>query len=216
MYKEYAIYDIAVNEIELKKSITEALKLDIDGISVLPMSVKTAKAYVDNDFTLSCPIDYPMGLMDLKSRAHAVEQAIKNGVNTIDLMVPSFFLCNRKYDKFREDIRTISSICSGSNIELRYFLEYRIYSYDLLYKMSQILLDLGVTRVFPSSGHLLDNIYDNLLAIGLINKKVPDMKIIFNGNIWYSDQCDMLKKANLYGLRVSSLYSLKLLKDHYF
>lgn len=214
MYKEFALYDIAINELEIKNSIIEALKFDIEGISVLPMAVKAAKTYVHNKILLSCPIDYPMGLMDLKSRTHSVEQTIKLGANVIDLVVPSFFLCNRKYDKFREDIKTISSICLDHNVKLRYFLEYRIYSYDLLYKMSQILLDLGITHIFPSSGYLLDNIYDNLLAIALINKKVPNIKLICNGNIWHSDQCDMLKKANLYGLRVNTLHSLKLLKDH--
>jgi deoxyribose-phosphate aldolase len=216
MYKEYAIYDVAINEIELKNTIIEAVKLNIDGISVLPMAVKAAKTYIGNNFVLSCPIDYPMGLMDLKSRTHMVEQTIKAGANTIDLVVPSFWLCNRKYDKFREDIKTMLAICSNSCVKLRYFLEYRVYSHELLYKISQILADLGVTEAFPSSGYLLDNIYDNLLAIALINKKVSTINIICNGNIWHTDQCDMLKKANLYGLRVSTLHSLKLLKDHNF
>lgn len=216
MYKEYSIYDIAVNEAELKNNLAEALKLHIDTISVLPMFAKIAKSCLGKEFPISCPIDYPMGLMDSKSRAHAVEQTIKNGANIVDVVIPSFFACNRKYDKFREDIRTMSTICSNHNIKLRYFLEYRIYSYDLLYKMSQILLDLGVDTIFPSTGYLLDNIYDNILAIALINKKSPKINLICNGNVWNSDQCTVIKKANLYGLRVNNLHSLKLLKDHNF
>lgn len=52
-------------------------------------------------------------------------------------------------------------------------LEYRIYSYELLYKIAQILLDHGVTTILPSTGYLLDDINDNILACVLIHKKWP-------------------------------------------
>jgi deoxyribose-phosphate aldolase len=143
----------------------------------------------------------------------ATEQAIKNGAKTIDILCPSVPLCNRKYDRFREDIKTIKDICLQNNVDLRYFLEYRIYSYELLYKMAQILCDFGVTTAFPSTGYFLDDIHDNILATALINKKNSNINIIVNGNIWNKKHLDMIKKANLYGIRVNSLNGLKLLTD---
>lgn len=213
MFLEYALYDIATNETEFKESVTQVLKYKIDVLSVLPLYLKIAKTLAGDLAEISCPIDYPMGLMDMRGRCVAAEQAIKNGAKIIDVVCPSILLSNRKYDKFREDIRTLNDLCLQENVQLRYFLEYRVYSYELLYKIAQILYDLGVASVLPSTGYLLDDVYDNILASGLINKKVPNINIVCNGNIWNNQQVDTIKKANLYGVRVSSLNALKLLKD---
>jgi deoxyribose-phosphate aldolase len=203
-----------MNEAELKDSVSQVIKYPIHSLSVLPSSVKTIKNIIDtNTITLSCPIDYPMGIMDLKSRITLTEQCIKNGAKIIDAVCPSFILTNRKYDKLREDIKTLQSVTNNSGVILRYFLEYRVYSYDLLYKVSQIMSDLGIKTILPSTGYLLDDIHDNILASVLIAKKVSNIHIICNGNIWLKSHYDMLKKANLYGIRVGSLHSLKLLLD---
>ena len=101
--------------------------------------------------------------------------------------------CNRKYDKFREDIKNNLEICTKNNIELRYILEYRVFTYELLYKVSQILMDFGINTIYPSTGYLLDDINDNILASALINKKVP-INIICNGNIWNISQINNVSK----------------------
>lgn len=213
MHIEFSLYDIATNESELKDSLTNLLKYNIDSLSVLPFYTKTVKNFIGSSIPLSVPIDYPLGLLDSKSRLIAIEQAIKSGVQIIDLVCPSSLLSNRKYDKFREDIKNANELCGQSNIQLRYFLEYRIYSYELLYKLAQILRDFGVSTIFPSTGYFLDDIHDNILATALINKKVPDINIISNGNIWNKNHAQILKKTNLYGIRLNSINSLKLLKD---
>jgi len=213
MYVEFALYDIASNETELKDSLASLARYKIDTVSVLPYYLRIAKNYLSNSTKISIPIDYPLGLLDLKTRLVAIDNAIKSGAQVIDLVCPSLLLSNKKYDKFREDIKTVFDLCSQSNVELRYFLEYRVYTYELLYKLAQILKDHGIKTILPSTGYLLDDIHDNILATALINKKVPDINIISNGNIWNSKHIETLKKTNLYGLRVNSINSLKLLTD---
>jgi deoxyribose-phosphate aldolase len=211
MYTEYCYFDISSNETEIKAIIGQAVKFPISSISVFSPYIKTIKSLIPNDIKLSSPIDYPLGLLDTKSRLSATECAIKQGVNTIDIVCPAYYLCNRKYDKFREDIKLLNTLCKNNGVELRYFLEYRIYNYELLYKISQILLDLEISTILPSSGYLLDDISDNVLASALINKKVAKINIIANGNIWNTNQVTMLEKSNLYGIRVNSLNGLSLL-----
>ena len=152
--------------------------------------------------------------MDLKSRAIATENAIKSGAKIIDIVGPSYYLCNRKYDKFREDIRVLKELCDQYSVSLRYFLEYRVFSYDLLYKAAQILLDNGIMTILPSTGYSLDEINDNILASALINKKIPNIKIICNGNIWQSKHLVSIEKAGLYGVRVNSINGLELIAQN--
>lgn len=210
---EYSNYDIASNESEFKDNIIAALKYKPDTISVLPSYIKLVKNIFnsDNHPQLSCVIDYPIGSSDLHTRLTSTEYAIKNGAQVIELVSPSFFLCNRKYDKFRVDIQEHSALCLKYNVELRYVLEYRIFTYDLLYKVSQILIGHNIYKIYPSTGYLLDDIADNILVASLIKKKVFNIQPIVNGNIWNNRHFALinLNKNNIYGLKINNIHSLE-------
>jgi deoxyribose-phosphate aldolase len=212
---EYSYFDISSNDVETKSNISQAIKLGVDCISILPGYIKNVKSEsYTAKIPIACPIDYPLGTLDLKSRISALEFGLKNGADIFDIVLPSYYLCHRKYDKFREEISTLSSIVKQYNKEIRYFLEYRVYSYDLLYKVTQILLELGITECFPSTGYLLDDINDNIIASAMINKKSHQINIIINGNVWNSKQVEVILKNKPYGIRVNSINALNLLKNH--
>ena len=216
MIIEYSIYDIAISDEELKKNLNEVVTYNPSTISVLPANIKLAKNIVSStnkSIKISTCIDYPLGIFDTKTRNMAVESAIKSGADIISVCAQSYFFCNRKYDKFREDIRSNLEICSKNNVKLRYFLEYRVFTYELLYRVSQILLDLGVDTIYPSTGYLLDDINDNLVAAALINKKVP-INIICNGNIWNNSQINNIFKSKIHGIKVNSINGLDLLNQN--
>lgn len=210
MIIEYSNYDIANNDTEIKNNTIEACRYNIKTISVNCQSLKTIRSSVPDNINISCPIDYPLGTMDSRSRNIAIEFAIKNGASEIDLVIPTHSICNRKYDKFREDVKTNMLICQSEKVNLRYMLEYRVFTYEILYKISQILLENNVTEIYPSTGYSLDDINDNLIASAMINKKVPSINIISNGNVWNQNQVDSIKKAGLYGIRVNSINALRL------
>jgi len=213
MITEYSFYDIASNDAETRKILTEASTFKLDSISVLPFNLKLAKNILgsNSSIVLSCPVDYPLGIMDAKSRSESLFFAIKNGAKIIDMVCPVYLLCNRKYDKFKEDIKISQNICLENGVVLRYILEYRVYSYELLYKVAQILLEHQIETVYPSTGYFIDNISDNILACALINKKIPKINIISNANFWNDSHIELVLKANLFGLRVNSINALNIL-----
>jgi deoxyribose-phosphate aldolase len=213
MLLEYSYYDIASNDTEIQKNLTEALKHKIQTISVLPPYSRLIKSMVSNTMKVSCPIDYPLGVLDIKSRLSVIDFCLKNNVDIIEAVCPAQLLCNRKYDKFRDDIKQLTNLCSSVNVELRYVLEYRQYSYELLYKVAQILYDFNVQVIYPSTGYSLDDISDNIIASALINKKVPNINIICNSNFWNNNHLKMIKNNQLYGLRINSLNGLQLINS---
>jgi deoxyribose-phosphate aldolase len=208
---EYAYYDTSSNDNELKEAIVACVKYPIDTLSVFPTYLKTVKSLIPDSILLSTPIDYPLGIMESKIRLESVNEAIKNGAKAIELVCPINIICNRKYEKFRDEIKNIIELCSQSETKIRYILEHRQYSYELMYKVAQVLLTGGVDTIYPSTGYLLDNIYDNVLAASLVHQKVDKIKIICNGNIWNDSHIDLIKKTNPYGVRVNSIHSLDLL-----
>lgn len=212
MIIEYSVYDISLSDDELKKNIQQACAYNPQSISVFPSSIRLARAIAPSIISLSTAIDYPLGLTDTKNRNLMIESCAKSGISILNIVAQPTHFCNRKYDKFRDDIKTNLEICNKYSIELRYMLEYRVFTYELLYKVSQVLLDLGINTIYPSTGYLLDDINDNILAAGLINKKVP-INIICNGNIWNISQIKNIKKMHLYGIKVNSINALELISQ---
>lgn len=208
-YIECGYYDIAANENEMKEFVIAAIKYQPELISVFPHYIKLVKNN-SNNIPVGCLIDYPLGLLDLKSRLLATEFAIKSGANVIELVAPTYHLCNRKYDKFREDVKSHLELCQENNVELRYIVEYRVFTLELLYKIAQILSSFGIKVMYPSTGYSLDDINDNLLACALISKKTTNIKLIANGNVWNDKQIDTINKnIDLYGFKCHSINSLQ-------
>lgn len=212
---EYGHYDIASNEQEVKDLITQAIVYKPDIISVFPSYLKLALSNMPENISLGCVIDYPLGLLDSKSRQSAAEFAVKNGADIVEIVAPTHLLCNRKYDRFRDDIKNMKKICETDNVKVRYILEYRTFTLDLIYKVCQILLEFEIDTIYPSSGYLLDDISDNILASALINKKVPEIKIFGTGNIWNDKQAVLLyKSVDLFGFKCHTINGLQRLHDN--
>jgi deoxyribose-phosphate aldolase len=220
IYTEYACLDYSINEIETTKNITDAIKYGITNISVLPYTLNTLRSISDikdKNISVSCPIDFPLGVSDLKTRSFAVSSLCKtynNLISSIDLFIPTKTITNRKYDKFRDDIKTNLEICNEFNIQLRYILEYRIYNHDVLAKVCQILMDYGINTVLPSSGTMIDDIHDNLIACNFLMNK-SKINTIATGNIYNDKQVNsVIKMAELYGIRLFNIHSLHMFIDH--
>ncbi len=210
MQIQYACYDYILPEEEIKKNITNALKLGIKNISTYSYSLSSIRSLISNDIDLSVPVDFPYGISDSKIRNFSINQLSKiENVKTIDLAAPAKILVNRKYDKFRDDVKSNLDICNENNIKLRYVLEYRIFSHEILAKVCQILYSLGIKEVFPSTGQMLDDINDNIIATKYLSSK-SEIKVISNGNIWNLTQIDNIKNSSIYGIRFHNINSLEL------
>jgi deoxyribose-phosphate aldolase len=207
---EYGYYDVASNENEVKNILSQIATYQIDNVSVFPYYVKLAKTVLQNRCSVACVIDYPFGLSDTDARILSVNNAILNGANVIQILAPSSMLCNKKYDKFKKEIELLNKICIENSVELRYILEYKIFTSDLLYKLSYILSEQGINIIYPSSNHLMNNISDNILVTMLLKKKNPKINIVVNGSVWTEDQIDLiLNNKNIYAYKTSNIYTLE-------
>ena len=212
MYLEYACYDYSLSDEEIKKNLTSAAQLGVENIALFYSgSSSLLKSFLEEypQVKIYCPVDYPYGLADSKSRLFITTQLAKSGIAGIDMVVPAKFIANRKYDKLRDDIKNNLLVCQENNVTLRYILEYRVFNHETLAKTCQIFKSLGIDYAFPSTGHMIDDINDNLIAAKYLHTK-SEIKVICNGNIWTQKQIDNLKNSNIYGVRVHYLSSLEL------
>jgi len=212
MYIDYCCYDYSINEIETTNNISTAIKHGIKNIFVFPYTINYIKQdYINDSIKFGCPVDFPYGLSDQKTRNFAVENIAKsNKIKYIDLMIPTKIITNRKYDKFRDDIKTNLDICKEHGVELRYVLEYRIYSHEVLTKICQILKSFNINTILPSSGIMLDDINDNIIACKFLQTKT-EIKTICTGNIYLVNHLALVKKSNIDGLRIHNIFAVNLL-----
>lgn len=210
MYIDFAIINTDINEAEAKTIITEVIKYPINSITVPYYLVKSIKNIIqDCPISISCFIDYPLGISDTKTRRFAAEQAHKLGITSIDIAMPQNLAANRRYDKIREDINSLCSFCFENNIQPKYILEYRVFDHHCLKKICEIFDDFNIKYTYPSSGFFIDNLADNILASIFLHQNSKDLNVICSGNIWTNKHFETIKKSGLFGFRTSSQHSLQ-------
>lgn len=150
-----------------------------------------------------------MGISDQKTRRFAVEQAVKNGANSVDIAMPQNLAANRKYDKIREDIKNIYDFCHENDVQIRYILEYRVFDHHCLKKVCEIFDDYNIIYAYPSTGFFLDNLADNILASIFLHQNSKNLNVISTGNIWSEKHFETIKKSGLFGFRTNSIHSLR-------
>jgi len=211
-YHEINLYAKDKSEKEILQDAFQAIEADVDGISTNIVHLPAIKDIIPQSKTLSCPIDYPNGLNDTSMRQHSVITAIRKGANTIDLVVNSVFVVDKKEAKLVEDVGAIVQICKKSAATLRVMLDYRLFEPKVFMRTAKLLVDCGVDYFYPSTGHFLDNYIDNLLAAQEIQKKHKVM-VIANGNIWHETQYDNIHDSGIFGIRFKSPHNLAFIKN---
>jgi deoxyribose-phosphate aldolase len=211
---EYNLYNIDYNEIELKAKIEEAIKYSVSSISVPFAYTKLCKSLVkDTGIKIANPIDYPLGIMDTNSRGFAIKNAIDNGAQKINIVIQNNLLCSKKYDKIKQDIQNNNNICTEKNVDLNYYVEYRTFTHQSLIKACAILLENNIQKVYVSTGFMLDNPEDNLIATVLLKDK-SKIQTIFTGNIWTVKHVENLRKNNISYVCTNSIESIKLIHKY--
>lgn len=208
MYIDFAITSTDISEAEAKKLIQDIADYPVSSITAPIYLIKYLKP-ITNKQLLSCFIDYPLGVSDIKTRRCAIEQAHKAGATAIDIAMPQNLAANRKYDKIREDIRSAQEFCQENNIQIRYILEYRVFDHHCLKKICEIFEAHKILHVYPSTGFFLDNLADNILASIFLYQNSKDLNVICSGNLWTDKHFDTILKSGLFGFRTTSIHSLK-------
>lgn len=211
MYIDFYINDTSISDSEAKDLIKDIISLDIlNSITVPFYLIKSTKALISqHGLDFSCFIDYPLGINDNATRLFSIQQAGKLGVNTVDITIPQNLAANRKYDKIRDDIKSVMELCDKIKINPRYILEYRVFDHHCLKKICEIFDSFGIKYAFPSTGYFLDNLADNILASIFLHQNSKDLNIISTGNIWSDKHFEILLKSKIFGFRTNSTHSLK-------
>lgn len=186
----------------------------ISKIACLPPYVNVLKKKTQ-ETKIASIIDFPLGLLKTEQRLDLIKDSIQSGANSIEIVMPSFMVNNRQTPKIKADIEKCYTLCLDNAIDLHYILEYRSYNYSCLYRLIKNLIKFNLTELYISTGYKLDDIYDHLIAIGIISKEISDVKIICNANIYNENHLDLLESNKIEKFRIKNINTLDIISQKY-
>lgn len=207
---ELQITDETLSNKDIKDLTDKINSKNISKICVLPCHVAAFKKSLSNEILLSTMVDFPMGILSIENRKSIIEKAITNKINSIELICPSYLIVNKNYTALKNEAININATCKENNISLSYIIEYRAYTYDSIYRICKNLISANVKSVYLSTGYRIDDIFDHLIAFSMIRKKIPEITIIPNANIFNSSHKEIIKNSNIETVRLKSLEAVSL------
>lgn len=206
MYIEYYINNIDDKDIDIKKQL-DYIKSSCKVRNVIapPYHAKLIKKNFAT-FKVGCFLDYPIAGNDPGSRVDIIRNIFKANIDYAAIVLPFYYLVNRKYDKLRDDIKKNLEASEGK--EIRYILEYRKFDHQILTKACEILMIGGISTIYASTGFFIDNLDDNIIACSYLHKKTS-INTIINGNCWTDQHISQIVQSDMFGFSSNNLFALK-------
>ena len=125
IFIEYACYDEAYSD-KVRANVFRAIDMDIQGISVPVTHLSCIASLIPNGMVLSCPIDWPNGWSDTKSRITDICQAANKGVTAVDVVANQTLYLNNKHGDFMADLKAMLATAKEKDVSLRIMLNHRV------------------------------------------------------------------------------------------
>lgn len=203
MYRDIICNSRILNDNDVREALFTGIKQNINGIVLLPNFVQSTKDFVPAGMDISCLVDYPYGASETSVRSHAALAAIRKGANTLDLVVNSSLIFNSQRGKFYDDIEAILNLCKEHDTTLRLVFEYRLFEYQDLINICNVVREMGIEYVTPSTSSQMDS-WDDNLAISVALTTKCSINVIMNGKTATQKQYDMARATKVFGIRFAN------------
>jgi hypothetical protein len=202
MYIEYCNYNKTISD--YGKELTNVFRAIEENVNCLCLPIhmyQEIREFVPEGIDISVPIDYPSGYSATKTKNHAVLNAVKSGVKSIDYVMNSYLFQEKPKD-LEKEIKTCQSICRDYNSTLRVLIDSK--TTESVIGTAKYLNQIGIEFCYPCLGYHNDNFIDSLINCKMIEKDTQ-INMIFNGYFWRQDQLEILKRTDIFGIRLYNI-----------
>lgn len=149
---EYNLIDATVDKSTLKKACQEANTLKLGGICVLPNAVRLCAHMLGNNpqTSLIACISYPHGGDTTKIKSKTVKEAIKDGVDEVEVTVPVACIKEGDWGYVKHEFKVLKK--AAKKRALRINIECNLLTPAELTKVCTVAVDCGITSIRTSSG----------------------------------------------------------------
>lgn len=113
---------------------------------------KTHKALEGTDVVTATVIGFPLGATTTATKVFETEQAIKDGVDEVDMVMNIGEMKGKNYAKVADDIKTVVKVAHNANKVAKVIIKIALLTDDEITKASKIVADAGADFVKTSTG----------------------------------------------------------------
>lgn len=170
---------------DIEKLCAEAVAHNFYSVCVNPCYVLHAKSIVQDKLKVCSVIDFPLGSGSTKAKCIEVEEAISNGANEVDVVMPVGLFLSRKYGLVESQLNHVVSMAHNAEIIVKIIIEVALLkNAAMILEASKLVENCGADFVKTSTGTIPFSEYGMFSAINVIKNAVSEkMKIKAAGGI---------------------------------
>lgn len=135
---------------DIQEICDDAIRYGTASVCIPPLYVKRAKEYVGNKLTICTVIGFPNGYNTSAVKVFETEDAIRNGAEEIDMVIPVGMLKAKEYDFILDEIKAVKAACG--DLILKVIIETCLLTEEEKIKMCQIVTEAGADYIKTSTG----------------------------------------------------------------
>ena len=135
---------------DIKIICDDAIHFGTASVCIPPSYIKQAKEYVGDKLTLCTVIGFPNGYNTTAVKVFETKDAIANGAEEIDMVIPVGMLKAKEYDFILNEIKEIKAACG--NLILKVIIETCLLTEEEKIKMCQLVTEAGADYIKTSTG----------------------------------------------------------------
>ena len=135
---------------DIKIICDDAIHFGTASVCIPPSYIKQAKEYVGDKLTLCTVIGFPNGYNTTAVKVFETKDAIANGAEEIDMVIPVGMLKAKEYDFILNEIKEIKAACG--NLKLKVIIETCLLTEEEKIKMCELVTNAGAEYIKTSTG----------------------------------------------------------------
>lgn len=135
---------------EIKQICDDAIHYHTASVCIPPAYVGKVKAYVGDRIPVCTVIGFPNGYNTTAVKAFEAADAVKNGVDEIDMVINIGWVKDRKWDALRDEIDAVKESCNGRLLKV--IVETCELSQDEKVKITEIVDQSSADYIKTSTG----------------------------------------------------------------
>lgn len=135
---------------EIKKICDDGIQFQTASVCIPPCYVKAATQYVNGKIPICTVIGFPNGYSTTAVKVYETIDAVNNGADEIDMVIPVGKLKNKEFDELLDEIKAIKKACQGRILKV--IVEACLLSQQEKTKICEIISLSGADFIKTSTG----------------------------------------------------------------
>lgn len=153
LYIDHTLLKPEATESDIKKLCAEAREYQFYSVCVNSSYVELASKELSGSNTKVCAVvGFPLGAMELNSKAFEADQACLQGATEIDMVIHVGALKEGRFDYVANDIAAVVSVAADYDAKVKVILETCLLTKEEIIKACQLAVQAGADFVKTSTG----------------------------------------------------------------